>query len=151
MPLAWRLVKESYVRSAFTGEGAAKAGGRWNNRGMRVVYASDSLALAALETLVHLNPRMSFRYVYFTARFSASMVEVLKELPPGWNVEPPPDMAKRIGDEWLRAKRSAVLQVPSVLLPEGSNFLFNPEHPDFSKIGISKPSPFNFDPRLFEI
>jgi RES domain-containing protein len=115
---------------------------------MRMVYASDSLALAGLETLVHINPRLSFRFVYFSARFAESMVEVLKDLPMGWDLEPPSDGTKRIGDAWLMERGSAVLQVPSVLLPEGSNYLFNPLHSDFGHVKISDAAPFTFDPRL---
>ena len=54
MIIAWRLVKWKHRRSAFDGEGARLAGGRWNLPGSTVVYASESLALAALETFIHL-------------------------------------------------------------------------------------------------
>ncbi len=65
MPEAWRIVKEKHAASAFSGEGAAKTGGRWNSRGVPVVYASATKALAALETLVHLNPPVPFQYSPF--------------------------------------------------------------------------------------
>lgn len=150
MPRAWRLVREHYAYSAFSGEGAAKAGGRWNSRGLRAVYASESLSLAALETLVHLNPRLSLRYAYFSVLFPKALIEVLppERLPSGWNTEPPPDGPKRIGDQWLREQRSAVLQVPSVLVPTEWNFVINPAHPDFSKVSISKSAPYSFDARF---
>lgn len=67
MPEAWRIVKEKHAASAFSGEGAAKTGGRWNSRGVPVVYASATKALAALETLVHLNPPVPFQYKSFSA------------------------------------------------------------------------------------
>ncbi|MDB6038389.1 MAG: hypothetical protein JWM99_2230, partial [Verrucomicrobiales bacterium] len=63
MPQAWRIIKEKYVAGAFDGEGARLFGGRWNSTGVRVVYVSDSQALAALENLVHLNPPISVKYV----------------------------------------------------------------------------------------
>lgn len=148
MPQAWRLVKEHYASSAFSGEGAEKGGGRWNSRGLRAVYLSQSLSLAALETLVHLNPRLSFRYVFFTAKFPDSLVEAVAVLPPGWDVEPPGPPSQRLGDQWLREQRSAVLQVPSAIVPSELNYVLNPSHPDFGKIRISKPNPFAFDPRL---
>jgi len=65
MPEAWRIVKAKHAATAFSGEGAAKTGGRWNSRGVPVVYASSTKSLAALETLVHLNPPMPFKYVVF--------------------------------------------------------------------------------------
>jgi hypothetical protein len=77
MPVAWRIVKERHATTAFSGDGAAQAGGRWNSRGIRVVYASGSLALAALETLVHLNPPVPFRFVTFRIEFDPGLVETL--------------------------------------------------------------------------
>jgi RES domain-containing protein len=53
-----------------------------------------------------------------------------------------------IGDEWLRSKASSVLRVPSVIIPDESNFLLDPTHPDFAKLSIGTPKEFWFDPRL---
>jgi RES domain-containing protein len=75
MPEAWRIVKEKHVGAAFSGEGAAKTGGRWNSRGVPVVYTSSTKSLAALETLVHLNPPVLFKYVAFRLEFDDALVE----------------------------------------------------------------------------
>ena len=72
----------------------------------------------------------------------------LKKLPADWRVEPPPPSTQRIGDAWVRAARSAILALPSVIISSESNFLLNPAHSDFKKISIGKPEPFAFDPRL---
>ena len=69
MRQAFRIVREAHAATAFTGAGAALHGGRWNSPGARVVYTSASASLAALETLVHLNPAMRFRYVIFSIEF----------------------------------------------------------------------------------
>lgn len=53
---AWRIVKEKHAATAFSGEGARLYGGRWNSVGTSLVYTSGTKALAALESLVHLNP-----------------------------------------------------------------------------------------------
>ena len=92
MPEAWRIVKEKHAASAFSGEGAAKTGGRWNSRGVPVVYASATKALAALETLVHLNPLVPFKYVVFRLQFDEALIEKvpLNRLTADWRVEPPP-------------------------------------------------------------
>ena len=150
MPDAWRIVKEKHTAVAFSGEGANKAGGRWNSRGVSVVYASSTRALAALESLVHLNPPVFFKYVSIQTKFDAALVEILpaKGLPADWRVQPPSPSTKAIGDAWARERRSAVLQVPSVIIPGEANFLLNPAHPDFKKITIGKPEPFAFDARL---
>ena len=150
MPLAWRLVKEKYAGIAFSGEGAAKSGGRWNSRGQAAVYASGTLSLAALETLVHLFPPVSIRYVAIRIEFDSALVEKLnlKTLPPDWRAEPPAPSTQAIGDAWISEKRSAVLEMPSIIIPSESNYLLNPLHPQFGRISIGKPETFAFDPRL---
>lgn len=150
MAEAWRLVREKYAATAFSGEGAARAGGRWNSRGTRMVYASSTRALAALETLVHLNPPVFFRYVFFPLRFEDALVERLpaSRLPAGWRESPPSPAVQAVGDRWVAEGRSAVLEVPCVLVPGESNFLLNPAHPDFAKIVIGGREEFSFDRRL---
>ena len=150
MPEAWRIVKAKHAATAFSGDGAAKTGGRWNSRGVPVVYASSTKSLAALETLVHLNPPVPFNYVAFRLQFDDTLIEniPLNRLPADWRVEPPPPSTKAIGDAWLREVRSAVLAMPSVIVPGELNYLLNPAHPAFKKISIGKPERFVFDPRL---
>ena len=150
MPEAWRIVKEQHAATAFSGEGAAKTGGRWNSRGVAVIYTSSTKSLAALESLVHLNPPVLFKYAAIRITFDDALVEIVrpKALPPDWRSEPPPPSSKRLGDAWVREARSAVLALPSVIIPGERNFLLNPAHPDFKKIAIGKPQRFAFDPRL---
>jgi RES domain-containing protein len=147
---AWRMVKKKHVATAFSGEGAAKTGGRWNSRGVAVVYTSASRSLAALETLVHLNPLVVFNYRVIRVEFEEAWVErlPLAAWPTDWKLEPPPLSTRRLGDGWVRSLRSAILAVPSVVIPEETNFVLNPAHPGFKKIAISKSAPFIFDPRL---
>lgn len=149
MAEGWRIVKAKHAAAAFDGEGARLNGGRWNSAGVRVVYISATKSLAALETLVHLKPPVAFQYVAIPIRFDDALVEIFptKNLPPGWNIEPPPPAAQQVGDSWVKAARSAILAVPSVITGE-TNFLLNPAHPDFKKISIGKAVPFTFDPRL---
>lgn len=152
MAQAWRIVKEKYAAAAFDGEGARLNGGRWNSAGVRVVYVSDSQALAALETIVHLIPPVTIKYVAIPLQFDDALVNIFphRNLPAGWQSEPPPPSAQQIGNEWVKSARSAMLALPSVLVAKsaGTNFLINPAHPDFGKIKIGKPEPFTFDARL---
>ncbi len=150
MPEAWRIVKARHAATAFSGEGAAKNGGRWNSRGVPVVYASGTKSLAALESLVHLNPPVRFKYVAILIKFHDALVQTVppKSLPADWRAEPPSPASQRLGDAWVLAARSAVLAVPSVIVSGEPNFLLNPAHPDFKKISIAKPEKFSFDPRL---
>ena len=150
MKQAYRIVREKFAATAFTGEGAAREGGRWNSPGTRMVYTSASASLAALETRVHLNPTMPFTYLLFRIEFDERLVEkvALTTLPAGWRDQPPPPATKQLGDAWAKQSRSAVLEVPSVIIPGESNFLLNTSHPDFQSISISKPELFSFDQRL---
>ena len=150
MGQAWRIVKARHAATAFSGEGASRGGGRWNSRGVWVVYASGTTSLAALETLVHLNPPVLFKHVTFRIEFDDALVEQLDPtaLPADWTEEPPPPSTKNIGDRWVIELRSAVLELPSVIIPGEPNYLLNPAHPDFKKIIVGKPEPFSFDPRL---
>ena len=150
MPEAWRIVKEKHAATAFTGEGAAKVGGRWNSRGVAVVYTSGTKALAALENLVHLNPPVLFKYVGIRIEFEESLVTrvALTDLPADWRVEPPPASTKQFGDAWVRTGGSAILALPSVIISGEPNFLLNPAHADFNKIVRGTPEAFAFDPRL---
>jgi RES domain-containing protein len=149
MPQAWRIVKAKHASTAFDGEGAKLNGGRWNSAGVRVVYVSFSKSLAALETLVHLKLPVTSKYLAIPVEFDNALVEVFlpKNLPTGWNIEPPPPVTQEIGDRWVKEHRSAILALPSVITRE-SNYLINPAHPDFKRISIGSPEPFTFDPRL---
>ena len=150
MPEGWRIAKAKHAATAFSGEGAARTGGRWNSRGMPVIYASSTKSLAVLETLVHLNPLVSFRYVIFRLRFDDGLIAKvpLNRLPANWRAEPPPPSTKAIGDAWVREARSPVLALPSAIIPGEINYLLNPAHPAFKRISIGKPERYIFDPRL---
>jgi RES domain-containing protein len=149
--VGWRIVKEKHAKSAFSGEGARIFEGRWNSAGVRVVYCSQSLALATLEILVHTQPVMLrdklrvFRVTWDEALMTAID---LKKLPNGWNAQPPGPASKNIGDEWIRSNRSAVLALPSIIIPLERTFLLNPKHRDFAKIKIKDAGAFALDPRL---
>jgi RES domain-containing protein len=149
MTRAWCIVREDRGSAAFDGEGAWRFGGRWNSRGTRTVYTSATLSLAALETLVHLNPPVAFKYVAIPIDFDEALVETFAtiDLPADWNEEPPPPSTAEIGDRWVKQSRSAVLELPSIIIPAEPNYLLNPAHSGFKRIRIGKPTPFSFDPR----
>lgn len=147
---AWRIVKEKHAATAFDGEGAWRFGGRWNSPGTRVVYTSATLSLAALEILVHLTPPVMFKFVAIPVEFDDALVETVTSaaLPVDWTLEPPPPSTQKLGDVWVKEVRSAVLALPSAIIPGELNYVLNPAHADFRKLVIGKPSPFSFDPRL---
>jgi RES domain-containing protein len=148
---AWRITQQKHAKTAFSGEGARLYGGRWNSPGVAMVYVAQSQSLAVLEVLVHLDaPALLNKYVFLEATFDASLAIELDRasLPKNWRSDPIPKAVQAIGDRWASSGGSAVLRVPSVLVPEESNFLLNPRHPDFGKITVSRPQPFRFDARL---
>lgn len=152
MPDAWRIDREKWSGQSFSGHGAALAGGRWNPPGMRVVYASQHLATAAWEKFVHLPKPIpdALRFVRFAIWFRGVAIERPSPatLPPDWRSEPVGEGSQEFGAAWLRSGRTAVVAVPCVLLPEEENYLINPSHPEFTRIEIGPPEPFEFGPRL---
>ncbi len=148
---AFRIVKPRWAATAMDGEGARIAGGRWNPPGLPVVYLAESRALAALEMLVHLDRlARQMPMVIIEVEFPDSlMTEVFPaDLPRNWNLAAGADPLKRLGAEWLRGMRSLAMRVPSVVIPEETNFLINPRHPDAARIRLGNPVPWRFDARL---
>lgn len=150
----WRIVKDRYAGSAFDGEGARLWGGRWNHPGTPMVYTSESLSLAVLEMFVHVEADVApTGYVAVAADLPESFsIEHLdkSKLPGDWRSYPAPDSLKDLGTSWIESRRSAVLIVPSVVVPQESNLLLNPLVPGFSKLRTGSPEPFSFDPRMWK-
>ena len=73
----------------------------------------------------------------------------IAQLPANWREYPAPDLLGRLGGEWLAGSLTAILEVPSVVIPHERNYLLNPEHADFRRVVIGSPKPFSFDPRMW--
>jgi RES domain-containing protein len=149
----WRIVPEEQVATAFDGEGARLYGGRWNSLGVAMVYASEHKSLAALEVRVHIDTTKKIKlYQCLAFQFDENLMEMfpIGSLPKDWRQEPPPLSLQQLGDAWVKADRSPVLAVPSVIIEDELNYLLNPRHTDFAKIKIEKPTDFGFDPRLLK-
>jgi len=148
----WRICRRRYAAEAASGEGARLYGGRWNSRGMRVVYASTSLALAAMETFVNLEPNLHPKDLVSIEGEVPDALEIgrleLRALPANWR-QTRDESLRRFGDEWIRAAQTVALLVPSAAVRGERNVLLNPAHPDFSKVKFQEPDPFEFDARMF--
>ena len=135
-----------------TGAGGLKAAGRWHNRGIPIIYLGESVALAMLETLVHfeLSPDEvpdSFQLLAVIAEENIAIAQLSEDvLLADWQSNQ--DYTRAIGDEWLMSSSSALLKVPSAIIPESYNYLFNPRHPDADKIHIESVRHCPFDQRL---
>lgn len=152
----WRIASDTpdWEAHDLSGRGAELLGGRWNRPGMPVVYGAGSIALAALETAVHVEAddlplnRFLVSVSIPDALWSAREVHTAQTLPVGWTARPAGKVSLDIGDAWLASGRCVLLQVPSVIVPEEFNVLINPRHPAASKIKATKLRPWRFDERL---
>ena len=150
--LVWRISQKKY--SAFDGEGGRRASGRWHRQGIPVIHASNTLALAALEYFVRLNPGDSdIPLVAVSANIPDSIgvqrVRV-EDLPKNWNAYPAPGILQEIGMNWAARAETAVLAVPSAIIPQETNYLINPRHRNFKRVRLNPPEDFNFDPRMWK-
>lgn len=152
MVRGWRIVSERRRDDAFTGEGARRFGARWNSPGNAMVYLSEHRSLAALEVMVQRRTfqELAQHFLLFEATWEDGLMGCLSAsaLPEEWREQRPTRSTVNVGDAWIREVRSAVLAVPSAIIPEELNYLLNPAHPDFRRIHIGKPTVFTFDPRL---
>jgi RES domain-containing protein len=148
----WRICREVHAAGAFSGEGARLYGGRWNSQGVRMVYTSTSLALAAVETFVHFEPNLQPDDLVSIESEIPDDIRTerldLSSLPRKWH-ELRDESLKMFGDHWIRAGETVALHVPSAAVRGEWNVLLNPEHHDFRKIKIEKPKRFEFDLRMF--
>ena len=134
------------------GEGARRVGGRWNSRGVPVVYCSSTLALAALEYLVHVDPDNAPNDLLALEIEVPDDVPIESQpqnaLPLDWRGVSMSSACQAIGDEWLARRTSVGLLVPSVIIPAEQNLLLNPAHVAMSDVRVVRSNTFSFDPRL---
>ena len=148
----WRLCRKQHA--AFDGEGARLAGGRWNRRGTGVVYTSATLSLAVLEYFVNLPVAAApLDLVAVSAELPADIPTSslnASDLPRGWRKYPAPDALADLGTRWVEEGKTAILAVPSAVVPQERNYLLNPAHPRFREITPGKPEPLSLDPRMWK-
>ncbi len=119
-----------------------------------MIYTSATLSLAALERFVHTDSDIDpTDLVAISVEISDGVaiesVQV-QALPADWRTFPPPPTLAVIGEEWFLASRTAILSVPSVVIPHERNFVLNPTHREFAQLSIGLPEPFSFDPRMWK-
>jgi RES domain-containing protein len=156
MKAAWRIATDTprYTADDLTGAGAKATGGRWNSKGNAMLYCAMSIALANLETVVHLAAgglplnRYLVRVDIPDALWAARQELTDRTAAVGWDALPPGRTSIGYGDAWLAGLASAVLCVPSIVVPEEQNVLINPLHRDAGKITATKLRRWQYDPRL---
>jgi RES domain-containing protein len=148
---AWRTTRKKYIREAFSGEGAKQFGGRWNPAGYPAVYTAESLSLAILELMVHLDDDSDIcSFAAIPVTFPRALVQVLPESqwPSDWFSLPIAEPSQQVGKKWLEEMSGVVLQVPSSVVPQECNYLINPLHPKFSRLEIGPPQTLHIDQRI---
>jgi RES domain-containing protein len=149
--IVYRLSKSRYSAD-LTGKGAEKSGGRWNSKGVAMVYTSNSRALCTAEVAVHIPLGiLPSDYELVTLEIPGDSVKEanIKDLPSDWRSFPHPDSTQKLGDSFVREGKFLVLKVPSVVVQGEYNLLINPKHKSAAKVRIVNREPFLFDKRLF--
>lgn len=152
--VVFRIEREKYLETTLNGIGASMTEGyRWNSLHTKLVYTAESRALATLEVSVHLDlnedlPNDRY-YVEIEIPDDIKIQEVkLEDLPENWDSKPPIITTQTIGDDFVNYNESAVLKVPSCIVPQEFNYLINPNHPDSSKIKVLNTTKMIFDSRF---
>jgi RES domain-containing protein len=147
--ILWRIGNHATL----DGRGGLRASARWHTRGRRVVYCAPNPATALLEVLVHMEIDLedipaTFRYIEIDAPDS---IEARTADDAATRVSWRTEIAttQRAGDDWLRSGHTALLRVPSVIVPATWNVLINPRHPESAKIRIVQVYEYPIDPRLW--
>lgn len=149
----FRLARKKYPIE-LSGKGAAMSGNRWNSKGTEIIYCAESRALAMAEVVVHLSLATlpdDFLMLEIDVPDAVSVSDLRKDqLPVGWNSFPHLVDTQKIGDTFVLERESALLKIPSAVVPGDVNYLINPKHADFSRIRIVDQVEFPFDPRMFK-
>jgi RES domain-containing protein len=147
----YRISKSAQIRD-LTGAGAKLYGGRWNHRGVPLIYTSESRSLATVEYLVHLSlPQAPSDLSLATLEVPDDIVpEELNpsSLPKNWRDSPAPVELANLGTKWARSKTSLLLRVPSAVVEHEYNILINPANDAMSRVKLVKVELYKLDERL---
>lgn len=156
MPALWRIAAGTpdYGSDDLSGKGAEITGGRWNRKGVPMIYASTSIALACLETLVHLGGGGSLPLNRYLIRIdvpeglwnSRTLFDSAAHV--GWDAEAAGLVSLDWGTHWAQSARALLADVPSIVVPEGSNVLINSRRADVAQLTAVKVRKWTYDPRL---
>ncbi len=150
--IVYRLSRSKYSKD-LSGKGAELSGGRWNSKGIPLLYTGESRALCTAEIAVHTplgNIPLDYEISSIIIPDDTVFLNLpLATLPAGWKSIPHSHNTQEIGDQFIRENKFLVMKVPSVVVQEEYNYLINPNHKDFDGIIIQSIEAFNFDERLF--
>lgn len=149
----YRLIKERFVNTPLSAEGARRLGGRWNPPGVGVLYTSASPELALLEQIVHLRslpyndlPKLVLLTLVLPER---PRLITIQNLPLDWRDEADFSSNHQLLNDWLVKPDALAVGVPSAVVPDSFNYLLHPTHPSFANVTVARTSTFPVDPRLW--
>ena len=149
----YRIAKAKYI-SDLSGIGARLYGGRWNNKGIGIIYTSETRALATVEYLVHVPLAMVPNNLCIATLEIPDDIGVKKilipDLPPDWRSCPAPFELAQLGTSWVLSNETLLLRVPSAVVEHEFNILINPSHPGMKHVMISRIENYRFDNRLIK-
>ena len=149
--IVYRFSKENYHRD-LSGKGAELHGGRWNSKGVAMLYTSQSRALAFAEVAIHIPVGIVPKNYFLVSIQIPDTVKMArlaeKDLPKDWRSNPHSSSTQKIGDRFIAEAKHLILQVPSAVVPGDFNYLINPNHPLIREIKIHAAEPFEFDSRF---
>ena len=147
----WRLTRRLHAArpaDAYSGVGAERAGGRWNQAGTRAAYASSARSLAALEYLANVDPEdLPGDLVFVRAQFEERDLQI-GDPPDGWDALDSA-VALRYGEGWLRSSSALALGIPSAIIKAERNYVINPASSRMRALDVGTDvEDFVFDARL---
>jgi RES domain-containing protein len=150
--IVYRLSKERH-KNDLSGKGAEKTGGRWNSRGVAMLYTSQSRALCTTEIAVHSSLGILPSDYWMIEIELPDTIDIFEidstRLSRNWKTFPHPHFTQAIGDEFAAAGKHLIMKAPSAVVQGDFNFLINPAHSLFRKVKIKSAELFEFDERLF--
>jgi RES domain-containing protein len=149
--IVYRISKCRFIKN-LGGIGAATFGGRWNSKGIHILYTAATPSLALLESVVHISNIPVDDYCMASIEMPEDKITKIKlaDLPANWFANPPADSLKFIGDKFVRDNNFLALKLPSAIMMEDFNFLINPNHADFIKVKIISTRTIPIDERLLK-
>lgn len=148
--LVYRIASPKYIED-LSGTGSKQYGGRWNDKGIAMVYFAQSRAMAVMEVLVHLRPEeidRDFVLAVFEILDDSVLTIDINDLPKNWKEESEVEALKEIGNKFIKDNKFLLMKVPSVIIEEDYNLVFNPNHHQADKIRLVEKRFFKFDVRF---
>ena len=151
--IVYRISKRKNIKD-LSGTGARIFGGRWNNKGVSVLYTSESRALATLEFLVHVPlSLMPTDLSLASIKIPDSIVPkkiLISKLPNNWRYYPAPSSLAKLGSDWVISNKTLLLRVPSAIVKDEYNILLNPAHENMKRVKIVDVEKYKVDERLIK-